>query len=85
MVEVLKQPQFQPMPVEKQIVIIYAVSNGYLDGVAPSDVRQWERDYHEFLDARHPEVLQTIRKRKALDDQLRTDLKAATEEFSQIE
>jgi F-type H+-transporting ATPase subunit alpha len=53
-VEVLKQPQYQPMPVEKQIAIIYAVTNGYLDDVDMRGVRQWERDFHEFVDAKRP-------------------------------
>ena len=51
LVEVLKQPQYQPMPVEKQVVIIYAVTNGYLDDVAVQHIRQWERDFLEFLES----------------------------------
>jgi F-type H+-transporting ATPase subunit alpha len=84
-VEVLKQPQYQPTPVEKQIMIIYAVTNGYLDDVQPGDVRQWETDFHEFMDARRPEVLEAIRKRRTLDDTLIADVKSAIEEFRTIE
>jgi F-type H+-transporting ATPase subunit alpha len=84
-VEVLKQPQYQPAPVEKQIMIIYAVTNGYLDDVEPGDVRQWEMDFHEFMDARRPEVLEAIRKRRTLDDTLIADVKSAIEEFRTIE
>jgi F-type H+-transporting ATPase subunit alpha len=84
-VEVLKQPQYQPAPVEKQIMIIYAVTNGYLDDVEPGDVRQWEMDFHEFMDARRPEVLEAIRKRRTLDDALIADVKSAIEGFRSIE
>jgi F-type H+-transporting ATPase subunit alpha len=80
-VEVLKQPQYQPMPVEKQIAIIYAVTNGYLDDVDMRGVRQWERDFHEFVDAKRPEVLQAIRKQRTLDDKLVGELKSAIEAF----
>jgi F-type H+-transporting ATPase subunit alpha len=80
-VEVLKQPQYQPMAVEKQIAIIYAVTNGYLDDVDIRGVRQWERDFHEFLDAKKPAVLQAIRKQRALDDKLIGELKTAIEAF----
>ena len=84
-VEVLKQPQYQPMSVEKQIMIIYAVTNGYLDDVEPGAVREWETDFHEFVDARRPEVLEAIRKRRTLDDALIADVKSAIEEFRSIE
>jgi F-type H+-transporting ATPase subunit alpha len=84
-VEVLKQPQYQPMSVEKQIMIIYAVTNGYLDDVEPGAVREWETDFHEFMDARRPEVLEAIRKRRTLDDALIADVKSAIEEFRAIE
>ncbi len=83
-VEVLKQPQYQPMPVESQIAIIYAVTNGYLDGVAVRDVHQWELDFHEFMRAKHPEVLKTIREKRALDDGLTADLHSAIGQFQAL-
>jgi F-type H+-transporting ATPase subunit alpha len=83
-VEVLKQPQYEPMPVARQILIIYAVSNGYVDDVAPRDVRQWERDFHEFVEARHPEILKGIQTKRSLDDAMLGDVKAAIEEFRAI-
>jgi F-type H+-transporting ATPase subunit alpha len=83
-VEVLKQPQYQPMPVEKQIAIIFAVTNGYLDDVEVAEIREWERDFHEFMDARHPELLRAIRTQKALSDALVAQLKAAIEEFKKL-
>lgn len=84
-VEVLKQPQYTPMPVEKQIAIIYAVTNGYLDDVPPEKVREWEQDFHAFLDAQRPDVLKAIRTRRQLDDELIGDLKAAIESFKALE
>ena len=80
-VEVLKQSQYQPMPVEKQIAIIYAVTNGYLDDVDMRAVRTWEREFLEFMDAKKAAVLQAIRKQRVLDDTLIGELKSAIEAF----
>ncbi len=80
-VEVLKQPQYVPMPVEKQITIIYAVTNGYMDDVDIDKVPQWERAFHEFMDATHAELLQEIRQKKALGDDLVEQLKGAIDAF----
>src|SRR5687767_1432166 len=57
-VEVLKQGQYQPMGVEQQVAIIYALTNGYLDAVDLPMVKTWERDFHAFMRANHPEILQ---------------------------
>ena len=81
LVEVLKQPQYRPVPVENQVVIIYAVTNGYLDDVELPHIRQWERDFLEYLEASHPDVLKDIRTKKALDDELTNRLKAAIAAF----
>ncbi len=83
-VEVLKQPQYQPMPVVNQIAIIFAVTNGYLDDVQPGDVRQWELDFHQFLDARHAELVTAIRTHRALDDELEQRLREAIEQFKSL-
>ena len=80
-VEVLKQPQFQPMAVEQQIMIIYAVSNGLLDDVALPALREWERGFHEFMAAQHREIGEEIRVKKALSDDLQARLKKAVDEF----
>jgi len=84
LVEVLKQPQYRPVPVEQQVVIIYAVTNGYLDEVDPKDIRQWERDFIAFLEASHADVLTDIRTKKALDDNLTGRLKAAIAAFQPL-
>src|SRR5499433_854194 len=56
LVEILKQPQYEPLAVERQVALIYAGVNGYLDNVATSDVRAFETELYSFLDARHPQV-----------------------------
>ena len=80
--EILKQPHYSPLPVEKQIAIIFAVTNGFLDGVAPSRVGAFEKEFHLFLDSRHGAILQTIREEKALSDATVANLKAALSEFT---
>ncbi|HET6798530.1 MAG TPA: F0F1 ATP synthase subunit alpha [Gemmatimonadales bacterium] len=81
LVEVLKQPQYQPVPVEKQVVIIYSVTNGYLDEVPVPQIRKWEEDFIAYLEASHPKVLSDIRTKKALDDDLTNRLKTAITTF----
>jgi F-type H+-transporting ATPase subunit alpha len=84
LVEVLKQPQYQPVPVEKQVAIIFAVTNGYLDDVQVPHIRQWERDFLDYLEAQHSAVLNDLRTKKALDDDLTNRLKAATAAFKPL-
>src|SRR5207248_7939371 len=61
MVELLKQPQFNPMPVELQVISIYAGSSGYLDDVPVEAVRKFETDLHAFMADKYPDVAETIR------------------------
>ncbi|MDP9144920.1 MAG: F0F1 ATP synthase subunit alpha [Actinomycetota bacterium] len=84
LVEVLKQPQYSPMPVEQQVAIIYAVTNGHIDDVEIKHVRQWERDFLSYLGAQAPKILDGIRTRKALDDDLSGQLKAAIAAFKPL-
>jgi F-type H+-transporting ATPase subunit alpha len=79
--EILKQPQYQPLPVEKQVAIVFAATNGYLDSVAVEKLRAYEDELYRFLDTRHPGVLATIAEKKILDDDIKAALKAALEEF----
>src|SRR3954462_10862808 len=81
LVEVLKQPQYRPVPVEKQVVIIFAVTNGHLDNVDLKHIRKWETDFLDYLEASHGDVLKDIRTKKALDDGITTRLKAAITSF----
>jgi len=69
------------VPVEKQVAIIYAVTNGYLDDVEVPHIRQWEADFLDYLEANHPEVLKDIRTKKALDDDLTSRLKSSITAF----
>jgi F-type H+-transporting ATPase subunit alpha len=83
-VEVLKQPQYQPMPVEQQIMMIFAVTNGYLDDVPAPKIRQWETDFLEFVTSSRPDLGRTIRTRRTLDDALTADVRKAIEDFKAI-
>ncbi|PYR55269.1 MAG: F0F1 ATP synthase subunit alpha, partial [Acidobacteria bacterium] len=81
LVEVLKQPQYQPLPVEKQVIIIYAATNGFLDPVAVEIVREYETALYQFLDTRKSQLLSSVREKKQLDDAVKADLNQALEEF----
>src|SRR2546425_6065773 len=80
LVEVLKQGQYEPLPMEKQIAIIFAGTSGYLDPIPVSDVRAFEIDLYRFLEARHPNVLRTIMEKKILDDNLKTEMSRVIKE-----
>jgi len=79
--EVLKQPQYQPFSLAKEVTIIYALTNGYLDDVDIDKVRNWETEFHRFMETAHPEILESVAKEKTLSDDTITNLKAAIDEF----
>ncbi|MDE6015434.1 MAG: F0F1 ATP synthase subunit alpha [Acetatifactor sp.] len=81
--EVLKQPQYQPMPVQYQVIIIYAVTNKYLLDVAVEDITTFEKQFFEFLDTKYPEVPRSIADEKVISDKTEETLKKAIEEFKQ--
>jgi F-type H+-transporting ATPase subunit alpha len=83
-VEVLKQPQYGPMPVEQQVMVIYAVTNGHLDEVPVSKIRAWETEFLEFVTASRPELGRAIRTKRALDDELTARLTQAITDFQAI-
>jgi F-type H+-transporting ATPase subunit alpha len=70
------------MAVEKQVVIIFAVTNGFLDEMPVPQIRKWEHDFLDYLDAAHPQILTDIRTKKTLDDDLTNRLKAAISGFA---
>jgi len=72
--EILKQDQYTPLPVEKQVAIIFAGTNGLLDDLEVADCRGFEQYLYRFLDASHPTLLQKIRERKTIDDEVKTQL-----------
>ena len=78
--EVLKQDQYAPIPVEKQIAIIFAGTNGLLDDLVVADCRPFEQYLYRFLDAGHPALLEKIRNRKTIDDEIKGELQKAIKE-----
>jgi F-type H+-transporting ATPase subunit alpha len=82
MVEILKQPQFKPMNVVDQVMIIYAGTKGFLDKVAIKDVRAWEERFLRFMRERHPEVVNAIKKERKLTKEIEQQLGAAITNFS---
>jgi F-type H+-transporting ATPase subunit alpha len=82
LVEILKQPQYQPLPVERQVALVYAGTNGYLDNVALTDVRAFEVELYKFIETRHPQVFKDITTKKILDDQTKGALDAAVKQFA---
>jgi F-type H+/Na+-transporting ATPase subunit alpha len=81
-VEILKQPQYDPVPVERQVAVIYAVINGHIDTIPTKRVREWEQRFLEFMTAHHPDVLDGIREEKVLSDELEEGLKKAITGFN---
>ena len=81
MTELLKQPQYHPMPTEEQVASIFAASRGFLDDIAVSDVLPFEAAFLEMLRGEKPDILADIRERKKLDDDLETRLSEAIKEF----
>ncbi|HIC95051.1 TPA: F0F1 ATP synthase subunit alpha, partial [Candidatus Bipolaricaulota bacterium] len=79
--EVLKQDQYQPMPVEEQVCILYAAVNGYLDGIEVERVREFERLFLNYLRAERPEILKGIRESGELGKEVEEALRGALEEF----
>ena len=85
LVEVLKQPQYEPLAVERQVLLIFAGTNGFLDGVDEGDVATYERDLYQFIETRHKDLLDRLIEQKKFDDELKSAvseaIKAFTEQF----
>jgi F-type H+/Na+-transporting ATPase subunit alpha len=81
--EILKQDQFQPMPVEKQVLSIYVATSGAIDNIPVDQVRRFEKEMLEFVETNYPSILQTIREKKALDDSLKAEIKKAVDAFKE--
>ncbi len=81
--EVLKQPQYAPMSLEKQVMILYAVTNGYLDDVGTNRVKAFEDGFLRFMETSHPEIGQSIASEGTLSDETDEGLKKAIDEFKQ--
>jgi F-type H+-transporting ATPase subunit alpha len=81
LVEILKQGQYVPLPVEKQVVAIFAVNNGYVDEYETTDVQRYESEMITFMESSYADVLSTLAEKKAIDDELEGKIKAALDEF----
>ncbi|HEY7524612.1 MAG TPA: F0F1 ATP synthase subunit alpha [Candidatus Limnocylindrales bacterium] len=81
--EVVKQPQYQPLPVEKQVAILYAATTGKLDDVPTPRVKEFETQFYRFLEAEQPNILEELGKTRALSDELAKSLDGAIESFRQ--
>lgn len=79
--EILKQPQYQPMDVEKQVLIIWSAINGFTDDVSIEDIRRFETELQSFIENSHPGVLQEIREKKAITDDIQKDLEQSLKDF----
>jgi F-type H+-transporting ATPase subunit alpha len=79
--ETLKQGQYQPMEVEKQILIIWAVTNGLADSIAVEDLKRFEEELIAYTENSHPGILATLREKRSIDDALTAEMKEAVEDF----
>jgi F-type H+-transporting ATPase subunit alpha len=84
LVEVLKQGQYEPLPVERQILIIYAATNGYVDQLPETAVRRYESELYRFVENRHPQLFEEIRSKRQLDDDLKAKTNKVLDEFKGI-
>ena len=79
--EILKQGQYQPLPLEKQIAIIFAGTQGFIDDLPIEQCRKFEEELYRFIESAHPTIFEEIRNKKALDDSLKAKLTGAIKEF----
>ncbi|MDO8549311.1 MAG: F0F1 ATP synthase subunit alpha, partial [Ignavibacteria bacterium] len=84
LVELLKQGQFSPVPVERQVVSIYLGTNGYLDSIPVSDVKRFEKEIREFIEVKHNNIYENIKKEKDLSEETKNEIKKAADEFLTI-
>jgi F-type H+-transporting ATPase subunit alpha len=81
LVEILKQGQYVPLPAEKQVVIIYAGTKGYLDDLPVAKLGAYEKGLYAFIESKHPQIFETLRTKKVLDKELEASIKSALEAF----
>ncbi len=81
LVEILKQGQYQPMPVEKQVISIFAANYGFVDEYPTAVIQRYEKELLTFMESNYADVLATLREKKAIDDELQNKIKAALDEF----
>ncbi|MFZ3209851.1 MAG: F0F1 ATP synthase subunit alpha [Geobacteraceae bacterium] len=81
LVEILKQPQYRPLPFEKQVIVIFAANNGYLDDYPVSALRRYEEELYSFFDTRKADILTELREKKSIDDDLKGKIVASLDEL----
>ena len=81
MVEVLKQPPYSPLPIERQVVVIFAGARGFMDDISVANITKFEADLYPFLEAKYPQIFEDIRSKKMLDKDIEETLSRALEEF----
>ena len=84
LVELLKQGQYEPLPVEKQILIIYAGTNGFVDELPLTALKKYEQELYSFIESKHPDIFADILKKRELDSELRAKMNKALEEFKGV-
>jgi F-type H+-transporting ATPase subunit alpha len=84
LVELLKQDQYSPVLIERQVVMIYLGTNGYLDSIPLYDVKRFEKEVLEYFEVKHNQVFETIKKEKQLSDQIISEIQKAANEFLSI-
>jgi F-type H+/Na+-transporting ATPase subunit alpha len=83
LVEILKQPQYQPLSVEKQVLLIYAGTNGFLDQVPVPEIQRYEQELYRFIETRRPEIFKGLAAKQLLDDQMRGEIDQSLKEFGE--
>jgi F-type H+-transporting ATPase subunit alpha len=83
-VEILKQPQYRPVPVEQQVMIIFAVTNGFLDDVEVKALRDWETGFHDYMAAQFPQVGAAIQSEKAISKDTEAHLRRGIDEYKKM-
>ena len=84
MVELLKQGVNKPLVIEKQVTVLYAGVNGFIDDIDPSDVVKFEKEFHEFIDSKYSSLLDDLKAKKKVDDDIKGVLETAINEFKTI-
>jgi F-type H+-transporting ATPase subunit alpha len=83
LVEILKQPQYKPLPVERQVLIIFAGTNGFLEMYPESVLNRYEGELYDFIETQNPEVFDEIREKKSLDSAMEKKMKTLLEQFKE--
>jgi F-type H+-transporting ATPase subunit alpha len=83
-VEILKQPEFNPMPLEKQVMILFAVNHGFLDDIPVEKLSDFEAGFHQFMEKSHPEIGKTVAQKRELSGETESSLSAAILEYKEL-